>query len=263
MKLKETFNSNSELYNELRPTYTNALYEKLFSYKTIDENSNLLEIGIGTGQATKPFLDKECSVTAIELGENLAKLAADKFKMYNKFKVVNSDFESVELVEKFDLLYSASAFHWIDPEVGLPKVYELLNENGVFAWISTTPCPWKDNEDLFEELQEVYGQYAKYFGSKTKLTLAKVDEGIRSNIQYKEELLRKHNFTSIDSSTFEKTKEFTSNDYIRLLETYSDHTVIPTEDKESLYHQIKEVIDRNGGKVRVTYTNVLVLGKKI
>jgi hypothetical protein len=47
-----------------------------------------------------------------------------------------------------------------------------------------------------------------------------------------------------------------------LIDTYSDHSVIPNEDKQPFYSEIKDTIDDNGGIIEVTYTNVLVLGRK-
>jgi 16S rRNA A1518/A1519 N6-dimethyltransferase RsmA/KsgA/DIM1 with predicted DNA glycosylase/AP lyase activity len=46
----------------------------------------VLEVGIGTGQATLPILETSCSLTAIELGYHLAEFSKCKFKNYKKFK---------------------------------------------------------------------------------------------------------------------------------------------------------------------------------
>lgn len=40
----------------MRPGYVPALYDDIFQLAAIDEASNVLEIGIGGGQATLPFL---------------------------------------------------------------------------------------------------------------------------------------------------------------------------------------------------------------
>lgn len=53
-----TFNENEYLYNKYRPTYPDEVFYEIFSYSNVDANCKLLEIGIGTGQATLPFLKK-------------------------------------------------------------------------------------------------------------------------------------------------------------------------------------------------------------
>ena len=63
-----TFNQVAEMYDKWRPAYVPELYEDIFAYKSIDKASHVLEIGIGTGQATLPFLNTGCHLTAVELG---------------------------------------------------------------------------------------------------------------------------------------------------------------------------------------------------
>lgn len=78
MDLRTTFNEDEYNYDKARPDYPDELFEDIFSNIDLSENSNVLEIGIGTGQATLPILNKGCNVTAIELGNNLAKFSCTK-----------------------------------------------------------------------------------------------------------------------------------------------------------------------------------------
>ncbi|AUD65228.1 hypothetical protein BK011_05850 [Tenericutes bacterium MZ-XQ] len=263
MKPKETFNLNPDLYDELRPTYSKDLYHDIFKYANLEKNCDLIEIGIGTGQATAPFLNRGCNITAIEIGSNLANFTAEKYRGWSNLKIVNSDFESYDMNDfNIDMFYSASAFHWINPEIGLPKIYKALKHHGVFAWISTTPCAWKDNEELFNLLQEVYIGFKDYFAATSKLTISQVDKKIEADIKYKKSILETYNFRDINSYTYTLKKTFTSEDYIRLLDTYSDHAVIPKKNKAIFYSKIKSLIDKQGGMIPIVYTNVLVVGRK-
>ena len=125
--LEWTFDKVPELYAKIRPSYPTELYESIFDYLNVDDNSKLIEIGIGGGQATPPFLNSGCELTAIEYGENLSELCREKFKDYPKFKVITGKFEDVSIPENtYDLIYSASAFHWVPEELGYTKVYNSL-----------------------------------------------------------------------------------------------------------------------------------------
>jgi hypothetical protein len=55
MNLRTTFNEDAERYGRFRPTYPPELFERLINDTGINSDSSLLEIGPGTGQATKPL----------------------------------------------------------------------------------------------------------------------------------------------------------------------------------------------------------------
>lgn len=132
--LEWTFDTVASTYEKLRPGYVDELYEMLFEYIPIYESSNVIEVGIGGGQATLPILKTGCKLTAIEYGEHFSELCREKFKDYPKFKVVTNKFENHDLEkESYDLVYAASAFHWVPEEVGYSKVFSILKRGGVFA----------------------------------------------------------------------------------------------------------------------------------
>lgn len=117
--LEWTFNTEAEKYEKMRPGYVSELYEDIFEYIPIDESSNVVEIGIGGGQATLPILKTGCKLTAVEYGANLAELCRLKFKEFPEFSAVTTKFEDFTCDNNlYDLIYSASAFHWIPEDVG-------------------------------------------------------------------------------------------------------------------------------------------------
>jgi SAM-dependent methyltransferase len=132
--LETMFNAVASEYDKWRSTYVQALYEDIFAYHPIDPSSNVLEIGIGTGQATGPILETGCTLTAVEIGDQLAEYTRQKYRQYHNFQVIHLPFQDYECPpDSFDLIYSASAFHWIPKETGYPKVYDLLKSGGVFV----------------------------------------------------------------------------------------------------------------------------------
>ena len=105
--LEWTFNSVAEKYEKMRPGYVSELYEDIFKYIPIDRSSNVVEIGIGGGQATLPILKTGCKLTAVEYGENLAELCRQKFKHFPNFTVVTAKFEDFMCDNNScDLIYS-------------------------------------------------------------------------------------------------------------------------------------------------------------
>ncbi len=93
--LEGTFDKVAAKYEKFRPGYTEDLYKMLFKYIAIDSSSNVVEVGIGGGQATLPILKTGCALTAVEYGENFSKLCVKKFEEYENFSVINEKCESV------------------------------------------------------------------------------------------------------------------------------------------------------------------------
>lgn len=134
MELRLKFDEDAGNYNKWRPTYVPELFEEIIRYCALGKKARALEIGIGTGQATEPILKTGCHVTAIELGENLWRYVRTKFRQLQNFEALHLDFVNFEDdFNAYDLIYSATAFHWIPPEIGYRRVYDLLKPGGTVA----------------------------------------------------------------------------------------------------------------------------------
>lgn len=111
--LEWTFDTVASTYEKFRPGYTDELYKMIFDYITLDQSCYAVEVGIGGGQVTLPFLKTGCNLTAIEYGERFSELCQEKFKEYPDFSVITSRFEDMDFLDDtYDLVYSATAFHW-------------------------------------------------------------------------------------------------------------------------------------------------------
>lgn len=164
------FNEVVELYDKMRPGYVEELYQDIFEYAKINKHSKVLEVGVGTGQATLPFLEKGCSLVAVELGDNLANFTAQKFKNYDNLTVENVAFQNYNATaESFDLVYSASAFHWIGEEPGYTKAHTLLKSGGVFARFANHPFKDKEKEALDVAIQKLYSVYSDHLALEEKV----------------------------------------------------------------------------------------------
>ncbi len=128
------FNEDEENYDKNRPTYVKELYQDIINYSGVCKGSEVLEIGIGTGQATLPFLNVGCNITAVELGDKLVAYSRKKFSNYQNIEIINADFTGGNWNDNsYDLVYSATAFHWIPQELGYNMVKSILRSNGTIA----------------------------------------------------------------------------------------------------------------------------------
>lgn len=256
LDLGKTFNTVSEEYDTWRPDYVEELYNDLFSYKTINKDKKVLEIGIGTGQATEPFLKSGCRLTAVELGRNLTDFSKKKFGEYDNFEIINSSFEDIDLRENsFDMIYSATAFHWIPEEIGYTKVFNLLKNGGVFVRFANRPYKDKENEELDKSIRKVYSKYMT--GSVMR---PEFDEEQCKRIA---NIASKYGFEDITHKVYKRTRTFTPEGYTSLLGTYSDVISLENEIRIKFLDEIRDVISKKGGKITVYDTIDLQLARKI
>lgn len=82
--MADTFDKDAANYDKWRPTYCPQLFSDIVEYADLDIEKAAVEIGIGTGQATQPFLELGCHVTAVEPGVNLAAYSRNKFKEFSQ-----------------------------------------------------------------------------------------------------------------------------------------------------------------------------------
>jgi SAM-dependent methyltransferase len=133
--LRSTFGRTALRYDKVRPGYPEELFEDLVSLSGIPAGRRVFEVGCGTGQATLPLARRGYGMLCVELGENLAALARDNAAEYPRVQVVTGDFEKIPVPQGvFDLLLSATAFHWLAPAVAHPKAAaQALKPGGAIA----------------------------------------------------------------------------------------------------------------------------------
>ena len=94
----------------------------------------MLEIGAGTGRAPVPFVRRGYRILGIEPGSNLAAVARRNLTDYPQAKIRVGPFGDISMEKRtFDVAYAATAFHWLDPAVALPKVARALKPGGAVA----------------------------------------------------------------------------------------------------------------------------------
>ena len=125
-----SFGVMAEAYERFRPGYPAELFDLVMTYAGRPVLT-ALEIGAGTGKATRLFAERGVAVTATEpdgamLTELLKHVPAN-------VKAVQAAFEDLRPGERYGLVYAAAALHWTNPEGRWLRVAALLEPGGVFA----------------------------------------------------------------------------------------------------------------------------------
>jgi SAM-dependent methyltransferase len=132
----KVFDEVAAEYDRNRPAYPDALVDHACEVAGVGDGDRVLEIGCGTGQLTRGLLARGLRVTALEPGDRLISLAAQNLKGTGDVEFVHVRLEDIQLPgESYKAVFSASAIHWVDPDLGWRKIAEALAPDGTLALI--------------------------------------------------------------------------------------------------------------------------------
>jgi SAM-dependent methyltransferase len=131
------FNTIADAYDRHRPTYPDVLIDRACEAAGLAAGATVLEIGCGTGQLTRSLLERGLRVTAVEPGEALLARARDQLSGAGEVQFVGARLEDASLPRgAYQAVFSASAIHWVDPDVSWRTIAGVLVDDGSVALIS-------------------------------------------------------------------------------------------------------------------------------
>lgn len=257
MEAGQTFNDVAALYHRVRPRYPDELFDIIGSLPDMDAGSRVLELGSGTGIATRALLEHGFTVTGIEPGAALAGVARAELASHPGFRSIETRFEDWALPpQPFDLVFSATAFHWIDRRVRVAKSASALRGGGFLAIASYQHVAGGDI-DFFEAIQECYVAHMPGARSDEKLLEAEQIQPATA------ELIRGGLFEAPAVHRWVIKESYDRDGYLDLLSTYSGHRLLDDDHRTALFTCIGEQIDQlPRGQVRKAYLHELIVARK-
>ncbi|WP_433272849.1 class I SAM-dependent methyltransferase [Pseudonocardia xinjiangensis] len=159
--LGRVFDEVPELYDRVRPGYPDELFSDLAAITGADEKASVLEVGCGTGQATRSLAALGCSVTAVEPGAGMAALARRRTAPFPNVDVEQSTFEEwADRGRRFDVLVAASAWHWVDPAVGWQRAHDVLSPGGWLALLAHVVVRRPGEPEVYAESADLHELFA-------------------------------------------------------------------------------------------------------
>jgi SAM-dependent methyltransferase len=233
-----SFGAVAEAYERFRPGYPAELADLVLTYAGRPVLT-ALEIGAGTGKATRLFAERGIMITATE--PDGAMLAELREHVPPTVRTMQSAFEDLRPGQSYGLVYAAAALHWTNPEGRWSRVAALLEPGGVFA----------------------------SFGGPTQLADPAVEAAVRAarapfldsdeipspdgtpperDMQWPgTELERSDWFADVRQSVIKRTLTMTARDYVGLLSTISAYLELPTSEQEQVYSRIMQVLPETVG----------------
>jgi ubiquinone/menaquinone biosynthesis C-methylase UbiE len=252
---KHEFTGMGELYDRARPAYPPGLFRQLDDHFKFSMGQTALEIGCGTGKATEHLAARGLTVTGIDIAPDLLAVANAKLKSW-KVNLLQSSFEEFRAPNaSFDYIMAAAAFHWIDPAIAFEKTHLLLKKNGAVILI------WTIRRDADSpERATIDGLYGKYAPSllarpwqETGPTAGISQTAYNEARAMLEKEIAEGRFRNLKTFTVNREQIYSTEDYLSLLDTYSDHKRLKPEERTHLYSALRTFINEAGGRITIPY----------
>jgi SAM-dependent methyltransferase len=246
-QLRATFDTTAASYHRARPDYPDELFTDLIQAAGLRPGDQLLEIGCATGKATVALAGRGFGITAVELGPGLAAAARHNLAGYPGVHVVTGAFESWRPAgaERFDLVYAATAWHWLDPRLRCGLAWQWLRPGGHLAiWSALHVLP-DDGDPFFTEIQEIYDEIGEGLpGDYVSPRPGELDDNAA-------ELAGSGLFRVVQVRHFDWETGYDADGYIELLDTFSGHISMQQWQRDRLYGEIRRrLAARPGGRLR-------------
>jgi SAM-dependent methyltransferase len=265
-----SFGAIAEQYDRHRPSYPSQLVEDVIAYAGAHAGDRALEVGPGTGKATLPFAARGLQITAVEPDDAMAELARRRLAEAGlDAQILSADFETAfdqaGLPEQaFKLLFSATAWHWVTPARRNQLAARALVSGGALAPFWNRP-DWSTNP-LCAQLEAVYTDIQAEFGAMPSGPMNPLGQPAEIRVAsdwLEAEFADQTGFTDIEVRTYPTPVTYTTEEYLALIGTHSDHHLLSAESRDPLFERIAHVIDAAGGSFELTYETLLCLARRV
>jgi SAM-dependent methyltransferase len=264
-------------YDRHRPAYPDALVDQACQAAGIGSGDHVLEVGCGSGQLTRSLAARGLHVTALEPGENFVALARRNLAGSGGVEFLTAQFEDALLPrEQFQAVFSASAFHWIDPRVSWQKAADVLVPGGTLALIQycglAEPRSKRDQEAALAAIGKVAPDIAASWPAYRDLdaTLAGMEQR-RGNVSQVWAWFGSYDiaqdyagrlFGDVRVSVMPKVLEHTLDELNALLRTMSFYARLSPGQRQALEHELEAMYERLGRPIRASTVVALVTARR-
>jgi SAM-dependent methyltransferase len=228
-----SFGAVAAAYEQFRPGYPVEVYDRVLTYAG-RPILTALEIGAGTGHATRLFTQFGVAVTATE--PDAAMLAELRNHVPGTVDTVQAAFEELQTDKSYGLVYAAASLHWTQPENRWSRVAALLEPGGVFASfggpvhladpgvrqaVAAARAPFLDNDDVDSPDGTPADQHMQWPGT---------------------ELEHSEWFAEVQQCVIERRLTISAHDFVGHLSTISAYLQLSASDRQQAYSRILAVL---------------------
>ena len=276
-RYSKVFDEIAAEYDRRRPAYPDELVDQACRVAGIGSGHHVLELGCGSGQLTRGLVARGLYVTALEPGKSLMALARQNLEGAGEVEFVNARFEDAMFPrEQFRAVFSASAFHWIDPKISWQKAADVLVPGGTLALIQycglEEPRSERDQEAALAAIRRVAPDIAADWPTYRDLdaTLAGMEQR-RGNVSEVWAWLGSYDvgqdhagrlFGDVQVAVMPKLIELTSDELNALVRTMSFYARLSPGQRQALEREHEAIYERLGRPIRASTVAALVTARR-
>jgi trans-aconitate methyltransferase len=233
------FGSAAESYERFRLNYPDEVVDRTLTYadRPVTE---AVEIGAGTGKATRAFASRGIHVTALEPDpEMCAVLTRETLAM--QVSPVHTTFEDYD-GKPVGLVYAAAAMHWTDPATRWRRVHDLLDDGGVMAVFG---CAMElPDPEVADRVREARRPELADDGYDHEFDAGMEASGL---------------FADVEHHVVHRETVLPQREYVGYLSTVSAYLMLPLEERQ---HVLRRIADAMPEQVRVDASVGMTLGRR-
>lgn len=264
------FDQIAERYDRVRPGYPAAVFDDVAALTGVPAGGRVLEVGPGPGTATRDLLARGWRVHAVEPGAALA-ARAEANLAGQPFTVDVTRFDDWVPDGTYDMVFSATAYHWVAPEVRWRLAADVLEPGGALALVTNRTVAGGTFSDIYRASEKLHAEYAPEvdFGLPQPAAeiLAEVNAAADDIGALWESAESKSGqsragalFTAPEIRTYEWETAYDAHDAAALLSTYSPYLRVPPERRARLLSGITDIVSTEfGGVATRRYLAVLAV----
>ena len=243
------FGEDAERYDRARPAYPDDLVDTLAGW--VGAGARVVDVGCGTGKATCLLAARGMVGVGVEPHPAMAAVARANLAPWPAWRVDGAMFETWEPRPgdtPADLVTCGQAWHWLDPAVRLHRAHAALRPGGWVALFWNTPDT-SDDSPLRHAIDAIYARLRP--GENVLPScggLPTPDQGEMPGELAFGPPVHRHILWS---------HPYTTAEWVDLLETHSNHRLMPPDVRDRVLAEVAEVIDAHDGVYEARYDTVL------
>jgi SAM-dependent methyltransferase len=250
------FGDDPDAYERTRPVVPETVIDDIVQFARLDVDSTVVEIGPGTGQATRCLAARGLRVLALEIDPRLADRASQNLEGCAHVSVQTTSFEAWDPgVARFDVVFACNSFHWVDSDVRFVKAAAVLSPHGHLAVVSTPVVVPEDASRFWWDVQDDWvavGADRLDPAMKHPDMVDDLGPTVRSSGLFHEPRVRRHRF---DLS-------LSADEYATNLSTQSGVKGLPPAARAELLERVRRRVEAQRGAVTVHHLAVLTMAER-
>jgi SAM-dependent methyltransferase len=250
------FDEDADAYDRTRAVAPEEVFDEILRRARLAAGSRIVEIGPGTGQATRPMAERGLQLLALEIGAHLAERARRNLAAFPGVRVLTTSFEKWDPDgSTFAAVFACNSLHWVAPEVRFAKAAEVLRPGGHLVVLATPVVIPEDADRFWWDVQDDWAAVgAERVDPSTKHpdVAAHVESLVPDPALFESPTQTRQSFQ----------RSLTAAEFAMNLSTQSGVKTLPPPAREELLARIRRRVEAGGGWLKVHHVAVLTVAKK-